>query len=221
MSPSKKERDQALKEEEIASLVNQVRDYDNEQSFIKLKVYLDGYIRLFTQKYHIPGCDADEIEQECLVALKFKAIQDFDATRGKFKSFALLCIRRHLFSLIKGNNQQKRRVLNQSLSLDEDRGSEEGETLSLINIIITNKPTVADQMEKHEDEEDKKHKLLSRLSEMEREVLRLYLKQYHYDEIVKELKKKFPQISRKSTDNALVRARSKAKELAKELDWDD
>ncbi len=120
-------------EYEVTILVKLVRDDDCQESFGELRKYLSGYIQLSGRNYRIPGCDADEIEQECLYALRYKAIEDFNPKRGKFRSFAILCMKRHLFSIIKGSNQQKRRVLNNSLSLDEDRS--EGDGLSLGNLI--------------------------------------------------------------------------------------
>ncbi|KKL88893.1 hypothetical protein LCGC14_1920170, partial [marine sediment metagenome] len=181
-------------------------------------------IKLFGRRYRIPGCDADEIEQECLYALRYKAIEDFDGTRGKFRSFAILCIKRHLFSLIKSSKQQKRRVQNESLSLDESRSDEEG--LNLGSLISRSGPTEVEFLEKEEDHLLKRDKLISRLSRLEQEVLKLYLAQNRYDEMVEKLKvinakDKFTdrKINKKSVDNALQRARSKAQNLADQLDW--
>lgn len=220
MSFSRKAERDKITEEEITTLVSFVRDSDNEQAFAELKQYLEYYIKLFGRKYKIPGCDPDEIEQECLYALRYKAIEDFNPERGKFKSFAILCIKRHLFSLIKGNNQLKRRVLNTSLSLDEDR-SENGENLSLISVIVEDGLTVDDALAKNEHHELRQHRLLSKLSKLEQEVFKLYLQQLHYEEIVLELKRIFPgkHCTKKQVDNALQRCRAKAQELLKTLDW--
>ena len=219
MALSKEERDKAKLEQEISILVVKARD-DSGLAFEKLREYLDQYIKLFSRKYRIAGCDADEIEQEALYALRYKAIEDFNPERGKFRSFAILCIKRHLFSLIKANNQQKRTVLNQSLSLDEDR-SEDGESLSLASLIAEDGLTADQEFERNENNNLKKSRLLSKLSPLEQEVLKLYLRQYHYDEIVDELNKIFPgkKITKKAVDNGLQRVRFKAQELARSLEW--
>lgn len=224
---SNNEGGKTRQETEIITLVYLARNED-EAAFIELRSYLDRYIKLFAHKYYIPGCDADEIEQEALYALRYKAIEDFDPERGAFRSFAILCIKRHLFSLIKANNQQKRTVLNQSLSLDEDR-SEGGEFLSLANLVTEDgltaiSLTAEEEFERTENHNLKQDKLLEKLSAFEREVLKLYLQQFHYDEIVEELCNIFPdraagKISKKSVDNALQRVRQKAQNLAKILDW--
>lgn len=206
-------------DEEIADLVQKVRETSDEAAFGKVYEYLSYYISMFSRKYRIPGCDAAEIEQECLCALRYKAIKDFNIERGKFKSFAVLCIKRHFFSLIKGSNQLKRRVLNTSISLDQER-MEDGESLSLGNLISKNSLSADEQLSKDESYEVMQSKLLSKLSSLEQAVLKLYLQRMHYDEIVVELNKIFPnkKYSKKAADNALSRARSKAAQITLETD---
>ncbi len=221
VTPSpKSERGSNVDEQKITVLVGHVREDSNEAAFISLQTYLSYYIKLFGRKYRIPGCDSDEIEQECLYALRYKAIEDFNPERGKFKSFAILCIKRHLFSLIKGNNQLKRRVLNTSLSLNEDR-SEGGESLSLISIITEDVPTIDEKLAKDEAYQMRQNRLLSKLSPLEQEVFKLYLQQLHYDEIVDSLKPMFAdkRVTKKTVDNALQRIRSKAQQISKGLEW--
>ncbi len=210
--------EEKFSEEKIAMLVTEVRGTDCERSFAVLRSYLSNYIKLFERRYKIPGCDADEIEQECLYALRYKAIEDFNPLRGKFRSFAILCMKRHLFSIIKGSNQQKRRVLNESLSLDEDRS--EGDNLSLNNLITKDEPSVAEKLEKEELTAATKDRLLSRLSRLEQEVFKLYIQQYPYEEIAQALEKVFPhkRFTKKSVDNALVRLRLKAQNMT--IEWD-
>lgn len=209
-------------DENVSKLVNLVRDSDCEKSFAELQRYLQYYIKLFGKKYRIPGCDSDEIEQECLFALRYKAIEDFNPSRGKFKSFAILCIKRHLFSLIKANNQQKRTVLNTSLSLDEDRSCD-GEYLSLVCLITEDEPTADEQIARNEQDKLREERLLAKLSGLEQEVFKLYIKQLRYDEIVDELVKLFPDkdYDKKAVDNALQRLRTKAQEMSKMHDFEE
>lgn len=205
-------------EEKIVTLVASVRQNDCGNAFGKLREYLSSYISLFEHKYRIPGCDADEIAQECLFALRFKAIEDFDPVRGKFRSFAILCMKRHLFSIIKASSQQKRRVLNESLSLDADRS--EGGELSLSNLITKDTMSMVEKLEKAEVTTITKQRLLSKLSRLEQEVFKMYIQQYPYDEIAEALEKIFPskKFSKKSVDNALVRCRFKAQEMSDDAD---
>lgn len=210
-------------EPRIIRLVTSVRENNDELAFLQLKSYLDFYVKLFGHKYRIPGCDSEEIEQECLFALRYKAIEDFNPKRGKFRSFAILCIRRHLFSIIKSGSQQKRRVLNESLSLDEDRSGDEGESLSLINLVVKEEDPADVEIVKNESRQHKCNKLLTRLSKLEKEVFGLYIQQYHYDEIVDELRRMFrrKRVSKKTVDNALQRVRLKAEVIADKIDFSE
>jgi len=220
---SQEERSRPTAEDvKIILLVNAVRELNDEIAFVELKKLVDSFVKLSGNTYRIPGCDSDEIQAECYFALRFKAIEDFDHTRGKFRSFAILCIRRHLFSLIKGNNQQKRRVLNESLSLDQDRG-EEGENLSLINLVAECGDAADEEIVKRESHLSKRDRLLGRLSRLEQEVCKLYLQQYHYEEIVESLQDVFPDrnITKKTIDNSLQRIRQKAQDLAKNMDLEE
>jgi len=127
-------------------------------------------------------------------------------------------MKRHLFSIIKASSQQKRRVLNESLSLDADRS--EGGELSLSNLITKDTMSMVEKLEKAEVTTITKQRLLSKLSRLEQEVFKMYIQQYPYDEIAEALEKIFPskKFSKKSVDNALVRCRFKAQEMSDDAD---
>lgn len=189
------------------------RECCSEPAFNILRKYMNYYIKLFAHKYYVPGCDVEELEQECLVALRYEAIEDFNAQKGTFKNFAILCLKRRIFSLLKGNNQNKRRALNESLSLDEDRS--DGDELPLGSIVEDDELPPDEQLSKNELFFLRQIRLMARLSELEQEVCRLYMSQNSYDEIAKILQEKFPEekYDAKTADNALVRAKAKSKEV--------
>lgn len=195
----------------INELVAMVRVLGSNEAFQILRQYLNAQIKSFSKKYRIPGCDGDEVEQECLYALRYKAIADFNAERGNFRSFAILCIKRHLFSILKGNKQQKRRVLNESISLDEDRSN--GDDLSLANLVVDKGPSVEELLGKREENQQQQDRLMEKLSPLEQDVFRFYVLGYSYDEIVDELNKNDDgyEYNRKAVDNALVRLRIKSR----------
>ena len=116
----------------------------------------------------------------------------------------------------------KRRVLNDSVSLDEDR-SESGDNLSLVNLITKDALSADDEIVKNEVFAVRRDWLLSKLSKLEQEVFKLYLMQYHYDQIVAELRPLFPgkRITKKTIDNSLVRVRQKAQGLIEGKDFDE
>lgn len=222
MDASPKERGRKkITEEDINKLVCEVKKSNKPSAFQTIREHLSFYLRNFALKYKISGCDYDEIEQECLFALRYKAIEDFDGTRGSFKPFAILCIKRHLFSLIKNNNQLKRLPLNRSISLDQER-TEGGETLSLMSLVSSNKQSVEDYYSQSESFLFIKEKLYSKLSDLEQHVFDLYLQQLNYDEIVEELCDMLPgrKLSKKTVDNSLQRIRIKAGLLLKNKEVD-
>jgi DNA-directed RNA polymerase specialized sigma24 family protein len=98
--------------------------------------------------------------------------------------------------------------------LDEDR-SIDGENLSLANVIAGDSYPVFDQVADAEARAIFEERLLAKLSPLEGEVWLLYLKRYHYGEIVEELQDQFTdqQITTKTVDNALQRVRAKIREL--------
>jgi len=126
-------------------------------------------------------------------------------------------MKRHLFSIIKGSNQQKRRVLNESVSLDQDRSG--GDNLSLNTLVTKGEKSSSESLEKGETLSILKGKLFAKLSKLEQKVLELYLQQRPYEEIAVLLSTTHPKkkYTKKSVDNALVRARTKAQEMAKQF----
>ena len=113
-------------------------------------------------------------------------------------------------------------MLNTSLSLDENR-ADDGEGLSLISLITEDTTPALDDLAKKESAKNRERCLLSKLSKLEQEVYKLYMRQLHYDEIVEELKEIFPgkKLTKKTVDNALQRLRNKAHEMSRRIDFED
>lgn len=77
--------------------------------------------RAIASDYFLPGSDPEDIVQEAMVGL-LKADRDFDPRLGvPFRSFATICIRRHLISEIIRANRFKQLFLTDSVrELDLD-----------------------------------------------------------------------------------------------------
>jgi RNA polymerase sporulation-specific sigma factor len=205
---------------EVAFLVKKVKDFNCEKSFDIIRSILEVPIKSLSRKYIIQNYDHEDIEQECLLALRDKVIEDFNPSKGSFKSFAVLCIKRHLLSIIKKNNQQKRKVALQCISLDQDRTDDHGEHLTLA-ALVADKHMTGDEQFAHDEILDMQvEKLRESLSDLERDVFDLYIQRFRYNEIVEMLMEKYPdQISKKAVDNASTRARTKARTDKQEIDW--
>ena len=206
--------------------------------------YNEIYYRIKTRigylvyKLYIPGYTSDDITQEALFALRYKAIPDFKkGVIGRngpypFDKFAILCIRRHLSTLRKTSYQYKHRTLNTSLSLDQDRNESSEEALFLVDIIPRTDGTILEELSDKEYHNFLFNKLYEKLSKFEKQVFLLYAQRYSYEEIsvlikkkakkdgTRNQKKKIKDIV-KSVDNALSRMKQKAKEIFQKFGEED
>jgi RNA polymerase sporulation-specific sigma factor len=191
------------------------------QAFSKVVDGLETKIKKIAGKFKIPGFTFDDIFQESLFALRFKAIKDYDETRGSvvgspapFDRFALLCIRRHLATTLKTSHQNKKRILNTCKSLDQDR-SNDNDDLSLVNILPQTNGDVLESLQSKEYFHTLVRKLLGKLSALEKQVFFLYAQQYTYEEIAQLINDRSGRVRDKAVDykgvdNALSRIKHKA-----------
>jgi len=176
-----------------------------------------------SRKFRIPGASFQDVYQESLIALRYKAVKDYDPTRGNgegpypFEKFALLCIRRHLSTKLKASYQNKQKVLNESTSLSQERTSgETHDSLYMIDIIPGTIEPILDSLESREYYKTLFSKLFTKLSRFEREVFLLYTQKYSYEQIADRINKKRDcqhVVNVKSIDNALSRVKSKGKTI--------
>lgn len=195
-------------------------------AFIEIYERLKPRIQKMTNRFTIPGLNHDDIMQEALLALRIKAIKDYDQERGNgegpapFDRFALLCIRRHLSTEFKSSLQNNRKkVLNQSLSLDqESKGSDDD--LSLSSIIPSVDGDILSGLQEREYFRNLMTNLVKHLSRFEREVLGLYAQRLSYEEIADKINERRVKIkvNVKGVDNALSRIKKKAKTIIAEYD---
>ncbi|MGM0602819.1 MAG: RNA polymerase sporulation sigma factor SigH [Bacillota bacterium] len=158
--------------------------------------------------FFIKGLDRDDVVQEGRVGL-YKAIRDFRREKGaSFRGFSQLCVHRQLVSAIKKANRQKHIPLNSSASLDKtlDYDNESGRSF---NEIL---PDEGENLEKkficQEILALIMKDLEKELTDLEWDVFMSYLESKSYQEISEEL-----DVSVKTVDNALQRARKKIDDL--------
>jgi RNA polymerase sporulation-specific sigma factor len=173
----------------------------DERALDELITRYRRFARARARAYYVAGGDADDLEQEALIAL-VKAAADHRASDGPFRPFADLCITRRLVSAIRRANRQKHRVLNDAAPLtaaaarsgDEERemvpphpgpGPEE------VVVAAAHGLALGAEVERL-------------LSTFERGVLGLILDGRSYQEVATELGR-----SAKAVDNALQRIKQK------------
>lgn len=189
-----------LDDEEIIVRINQGQIQALDYLINKYK----NFVRAKARTYFLIGADREDIVQEGMIGL-YKAIRDYrEGKLSSFKAFAELCVTRQIITAIKTATRQKHIPLNSYVSLDKPIYDEESDR-TLLDVIAGSKAIDPQEMvvnkEKFSDMEEKISELLS---ELERQVLSLYLDGRSYQEISVELKRHV-----KSIDNALQRVKRK------------
>ena len=190
-----------LKDLEDDALVERARGGD-EQAIETLLHRYRHYARAKARSYFLAGADKEDIVQEGMIGL-FKAIRDFQADKNTaFRVFAELCITRQIITAIKTATRQKHIPLNSYVSLnkpvtrDDDRPLEE----ALVHKAID----PAEMVISAEEISSIKASMGRLLSDLETEVLQLYMDGKSYQQIADMLGRHV-----KSIDNALQRIKRK------------
>jgi RNA polymerase sporulation-specific sigma factor len=160
-----------------------------------------GLVRICARPYYLTGGSFEDIIQEGLLGL-LSAIRDFSPKRNDpFKSFAESCIKNRIFSGLKAATRKKHMPLNSYLSIDSL--SEDGYHASDLVLRPTdNNPE--DLILSKESYEELFHELKGLLSNLESNILDLYLEGLTVKEIALKTGR-----SPKSVDNAIWRVRRK------------
>ena len=164
-----------------------------------------GFVRLKSSSYFLLGGDSEDLIQEGLVGL-YKAIRDYRTDReSSFRNFAELCITRQIITAVKTASRNKHAPLNQYVSFAQSpaAGGESESTLEdILPGPISDDP--ADRVIATEELASLVSCLSSVLSDLESEVLSLYLDGYSYEVIGERL-----ECDTKTVDNALQRVKRK------------
>ena len=198
---------------EDLDLVKRVRDGD-ERCLETLLSRYRNFARSKARSYFLAGSDKEDVVQEGMIGL-FKAIRDFDLSQDTpFRAFAELCISRQILTAIKTANRQKHQPLNSSVSLDAPAyGDEKGEASVGDNLVASTLSDPAELVISAQEIEAIRDSMRDNLTELEGDVLRLYMDGKSYEEIAGALGNHV-----KSIDNALQRIKRK---LQRHLDQRD
>ncbi|MEB2300588.1 RNA polymerase sporulation sigma factor SigH [Lysinibacillus xylanilyticus] len=161
-------------------------------------------VRAKARSYFLIGADKEDIVQEGMIGL-YKAIRDFKGDKlASFRAFAELCITRQIITAIKTATRQKHIPLNSYVSLDKPIFDEESDR-TLMDVLTGAIMDDPEELMIHREEygylEEKMGEILS---ELELQVLALYLDGQSYHEISAKLNRHV-----KSIDNALQRVKRK------------
>ncbi|MFP3916299.1 RNA polymerase sporulation sigma factor SigH [Lysinibacillus telephonicus] len=162
------------------------------------------FVKAKARSYFLIGADREDIVQEGMIGL-YKAIRDFKGDKlSSFRAFAELCITRQIITAIKTATRQKHIPLNSYVSLDKPIYDEESDR-TLMDIITSSESEDPEYLMINREEYSRlEEKIGEILSELEQQVLALYLDGQSYNEISEELNRHV-----KSIDNALQRVKRK------------
>lgn len=179
------ENNKNMSDEEIINLIN-LGNYD------LLQIIMERYypVVLFNAQKYCPDALEDAI-QEGNLALYY-AVKSYNGKKSSFNTFASLCIKRSMLSVLRGTNRKK--------DIPKDLVSSINDT----EIVDINNPE--QMIIEKESLETLKNNIKLELSALEYKVLQLHLSGKDYEEIGN-----FLNISSKSVDNALWRIRKKLK----------
>lgn len=194
--------DESLADASDEKLVESVR-LGNERAIEMLLLRYRHYARAKARTYFLAGADKEDIVQEGMIGL-YKAIRDFEPHRSNaFRAFAELCITRQIITAIKNATRQKHIPLNSYVSLAK-AASEEGSTTIGESLPAERLSDPAEVVISAEELAGLRSSLDEILSELETEVLSMYMEGKSYQEIADGLGRHV-----KSIDNALQRIKRK------------
>ncbi len=194
------QRFEEFTDEQLVELVHQGSTDALDYLITKYRLFVKAKAR----SYFLIGADREDIVQEGMIGL-YKAIRDFKGDKlSSFRAFAELCITRQIITAIKTATRQKHIPLNSYVSLDKPIYDEESDR-TLLDVITGSESEDPEHLMIHREEYSHlEEKIGEILSELEQQVLALYLDGQSYNEISEELNRHV-----KSIDNALQRVKRK------------
>ena len=212
----------------LVDIVRKSRDkVRSDFAFNEIERRMSSKIKQISYRFNIPGSERSDVYQEALIALRTKAIKDYDKDRGNgsgpypFEKFAVLCIRRHLSTKLKSCYQNRKRVWINMVSLEQPSDNNNDESMPLGDIKHHTEGTLLEDIAKNEHSKNMFRKLFQKLSEFEQEVFLLYLQKNSYERIRDKINLRLGKRQRvnvKSIDNALSRIKNKAHGVRDKLD---
>ncbi|MFC7061805.1 RNA polymerase sporulation sigma factor SigH [Halobacillus seohaensis] len=189
-----------LNDEEVIERINQGQVQALDYLIDKYK----NFVRAKARTYFLIGADREDIVQEGMIGL-YKAIRDYQVDKlSSFKAFAELCVTRQIITAIKTATRQKHIPLNSYVSLDKPIFDEEADR-TLLDVIAGSKSIDPQELMVNKERFGViEEKISELLSELEQQVLALYLDGKTYQEISVDLNRHV-----KSIDNALQRVKRK------------
>ena len=152
------------------------------------------------------GLDKSDLVQEGMIGLNHAIDRYKEKENILFYTYAKTCIERKIISVIIASNRSKNKILNESISYDDEENL-------LIRFVKSNTPSPEEEVLNLELEEDLLKKIKEALTDFEEQVFSLLISGFKYKEIAEILDK-----DQKSIDNAKERIKSKIRKVLEKND---
>ena len=208
-----------MKQTEEINLIKKAQSGSSEA----MEQLMQGYkplVNSIARRYFLLGGETDDLVQEGMIGL-FQAVQTYDEKNGAaFKTFATLCVKRKVQTVIKTANRQKNKMLNFFLTInnqgvvvsDAVNGVEDDSDEGEVGIFITSKTLDPEHMILSKEAIHYiKNQIENKLTILEKNVLQLFVAGNSYGDIAEKLN-----ITKKAVDNILFRVRKKLAFLKEE-----
>lgn len=183
-------------------LINLAKESDDESKNIIIEKYMPLINKMASKMFVFcknNGLEKSDLIQEGMIALT-NAIESFDNTKDTiFYTYATACIQRKLISEIIKANRNKNKILNESISYDNDKNS-------IVNFLKDENANPEDIIIDSVDLSNTYKKITKVLTDYENQVFELLINGFKYKEIATMLEK-----DEKSIDNAIQRIKLKIK----------
>ena len=151
------------------------------------------------------GLEKSDLVQEGMIGLNHAIERYHEQKDVLFYTYAKKCIERKIISVVIASNRNKNKILNESISYDDEENS-------LLRFIKSQMPSPEEEILNIELEEDLLQKIKEVLTDLEEQVFSLLISGFKYKEIAEILDKE-----QKSIDNAIQRIKVKIKNILKEV----
>lgn len=145
------------------------------------------------------GLEKSDLVQEGMIGLNHAIERYHEQKDVLFYTYAKKCIERKIISVVIGANRNKNKILNESISYDDEENL-------LLRFIKSQTPSPEEEILNLEIEEDLLQKIKEVLTDLEEQVFSLLISGFKYREIAEILDK-----DQKSIDNAIQRIKTKIK----------
>ena len=145
------------------------------------------------------GLEKSDLVQEGMIGLNHAIERYHEQKDVLFYTYAKKCIERKIISVVISSNRNKNKILNESISYDDDENL-------LLKFIKSQTPSPEEEILNLELEEDLLQRIKVILTDLEEQVFTLLISGFKYKEIAQILDK-----DEKSIDNAIQRIKTKIK----------